>query len=50
MVDFFQFVLDCNLQLKDAILVLRVFDLLSNFLSFGIKTSLIERLSVIELV
>jgi len=48
--DFFQFILNSDLQLKDLVRVLSILNLLSDFLGFGVKASLVQRLCVIQLV
>lgn len=50
MSDFLQFILDGDLELKNLISILLVLNLLSNFLSIGVETSLVETLGMVELV
>jgi hypothetical protein len=48
--DFFQFILNSDLQLQDLVRVLSILNLLSDLLSLGVQASLVQRLCVIQLV
>lgn len=50
MLDLFKLVLYSNLKLENLISIVGVFNLLSNFLSLSVHSSLEERLSMVQLV
>lgn len=50
MSDFFKFILNGDLKLEDLFLILRVLDLLSYLLSLDVHASLVQALSMVQLV
>jgi hypothetical protein len=50
MLDFFQLILDTNLELQDSISILAIFNLLYNFGGIGVKASFEQALCMIQFV